>query len=709
MLTDNGYRSIETLRIGDRVFTHNGNWKPISAVGRKQSKTVIMKGNHYGVIATPNHPFYSAEQLKRWNGDGYVRTLDKLGEWLPAEKMAGRRWAVPNTFSGINIPAIERLNGKQNVPPKIDENLMYVVGRWLADGWVRDGQRSGRPIGQTFGQIFICANDEKSDYLEIRLHNVFDGNASIVKTRERTVNKFSISSQALCKWIKNNFGKMADGKTLPAWAFCMNQNMRAALLRGYLDGDGYHFKENIWKVTTISKALAHSVRLLGDSLGYSCSVYYANVGDTAVIEGRIVNQKPQYQVSLNNEKRKTSVVIGSHNWYQCKSVEPFSEEQTVYNITVDDDHSYVVEGFIVHNCQDLSIAGKRAGLKHESNGDEETTRSGLFMESIRIIKEMRIATNNEYPKFAVWENVPGAFSSNKGEDFRIVIEELCRCADETASIPQPPKEKWSTAGGVVGDGYSLAWRVMDAKYFGVPQRRRRIIAVLDLTGERAGEILFKPDSVCRNSEKSRVEGETASYDLEASVRANDCEHSMRAFSFDSLASNSMKSRNPNSGCREVDIAKCLDTTDPNPSKNQGGIAIVETLAFNTTQITSPTNGNNPKWNDPCHCLASTDHPPAVVIDNRGIYDMTHACDVIRDCGQICPNLQARMGTGGNQVPLTVEPLERERERVICATTGSFMTVAMDVCPNLMARDYKDPNTITVKVASDNMSKMRSEH
>lgn len=138
-------------------------------------------------------------------------------------------------------------------------------------------------------------------------------------------------------------------------------------------------------------------------------------------------------------------------------------------------------------CQDLSTAGKRAGISGE--------RSGLFMEAVRIIKEMREATNGEYPKYAVWENVPGAFSSNKGEDFRTVLEELARIKEADVSIPAPDKSKWAKSGLITGDDWSLAWRTMDAQYWGVPQRRLRISLVLDLTGGCAGEILFEPESL----------------------------------------------------------------------------------------------------------------------------------------------------------------------------------------------------------------------
>ena len=145
-------------------------------------------------------------------------------------------------------------------------------------------------------------------------------------------------------------------------------------------------------------------------------------------------------------------------------------------------------------CQDLSVAGKRAGLAGE--------RSGLFMEQIRIIKEMRAADEvrqlrsgrtDEHirPRFMVWENVPGAFSSNDGEDFRAVLEEVVRVKDQAAVIPRPTNGKWTPSGCILGDGWSVAWRVHDAQFWGVPQRRKRIALVADFSGGGAPEILFE--------------------------------------------------------------------------------------------------------------------------------------------------------------------------------------------------------------------------
>lgn len=143
-------------------------------------------------------------------------------------------------------------------------------------------------------------------------------------------------------------------------------------------------------------------------------------------------------------------------------------------------------------CQDLSIAGRRAGL---AGG-----RSGLFVEAVRIIKEMRKATNGMCPTFAIWENVPGAFSSNRGEDFRAVLEELARVEQPDASIPRPSGRgsRWSKAGAIAGNGWSLAWRQLDAQYWGVPQRRKRIALIVDFGGQRAEEILFEHTSLSGN-------------------------------------------------------------------------------------------------------------------------------------------------------------------------------------------------------------------
>lgn len=174
-------------------------------------------------------------------------------------------------------------------------------------------------------------------------------------------------------------------------------------------------------------------------------------------------------------------------------------------------------------CQDLSVAGKRAGLKHEEHGDEETTRSGLFMEAIRVIKEMREATDGKYPTFALWENVPGAFSSNKGEDFRVVLEEFIKIKEPAVTMPPSDKNGWPYADVYVGDGWSLAYRTFDAQFWGVPQRRRRIYLVADFRGERAGKILFEREGLRRYTPQGGEKRQETSSDAEESAGAADQE------------------------------------------------------------------------------------------------------------------------------------------------------------------------------------------
>jgi len=150
-------------------------------------------------------------------------------------------------------------------------------------------------------------------------------------------------------------------------------------------------------------------------------------------------------------------------------------------------------------CQDLSIAGRRVGL---GGG-----RSGLFMQAIRIIREMRIGTNYSYPARIVWENVPGAFTTHRGRDFQKVIEEIARIAEPGLSIPGlASREGWMASGAVMGDSWSLAWRVLDSQYWGVPQRRRRIFLVCDFGTRRAGEVLFKPEGETGDFEKGGTPG-----------------------------------------------------------------------------------------------------------------------------------------------------------------------------------------------------------
>lgn len=220
-------------------------------------------------------------------------------------------------------------------------------------------------------------------------------------------------------------------------------------------------------------------------------------------------------------------------------------------------------------CQDLSEAGVQKGLV-------EGERSILFFDAIRIICEMREATNGKYPRYAVWENVPGAFSSNHGRDFLAVLRAFVEAAGgNDADVPEPARRGktdklvWRNAGCILRDGYSIAWRVLDAQYWGVPQRRKRIFLVCDFAGGRAGEILFKREGLLWDFKAC---GEARQEDSGAAVGSAGRDY--RVFDITGATSNSMKSPTEDSCFRERKVTRTLDTWVGSPECNQGGNVVV---------------------------------------------------------------------------------------------------------------------------------------
>ena len=275
-------------------------------------------------------------------------------------------------------------------------------------------------------------------------------------------------------------------------------------------------------------------------------------------------------------------------------------------------------------CQDMSVAGKRAGL--------EGKRSGLFMEAVRIIREMRKATNGVYPRFAIWENVPGAFSSNNGHDFRAVLEEITE-----VEIPMPKSGRWAESGMVRGNGREVAWRVLDAQYWGVPQRRKRIFLVADFTGECAGEILFEREGLSRDIAES---GEARQ---EIATGAGDGVDATSRVFYESGPG----------WIDECQKAGCLRAEGENrPSRPTH--TIIEPSRINCTPegITGTVSS---KWAKGTGGPAGDEHYNLITLPQ--LYDMTHAEEVIRPCEPgVSPTLNARMGTGGNQVPVLMQPI-----------------------------------------------------
>ena len=252
-------------------------------------------------------------------------------------------------------------------------------------------------------------------------------------------------------------------------------------------------------------------------------------------------------------------------------------------------------------CQDLSVCGRQAGIRHEANGDGETTRSGLFIEAVRIIKEMSEATNGKYPTFALWENVPGAFSSNKGEDFRIVLEELAKIAEPDAVVPPVPKKGWAYADSYVGDGWSLAYRTFDAQHWGVPQRRRRIHLVLDLRGQRARKVLFEREGVRGYLVPGGTPGQATPTRAQGSLGAGG---ELRTFIMSQLGGQGEK-------CRESSVNATLCAG--------GNLAIAYCLQGNVIDRADSASCNGKGWREGESYTLNTIDRPAVVysVDQGG--------------------------------------------------------------------------------------------
>ena len=264
-------------------------------------------------------------------------------------------------------------------------------------------------------------------------------------------------------------------------------------------------------------------------------------------------------------------------------------------------------------CQDMSIAGKRSGL--------DGSRSSLFYEAIRIIKEMRCATNGKYPRYCVWENVPGAFSSNGGRDFQSVLETVIGVKEADAQVPPPGKDGWPYADLYMGDGWSLAYRTIDAQFWGVPQRRRRIYLVADFAGGSAGRILFESEGLSGYSPES----------FRAWQRAARCPADCAG-----AAGIAVDGYNSTASDKTASLGvKCGMSTGRN------GVLVLNDQGGNRMDITEGVT---------CTLRAEAHHPPCVIPLEHHPID----CRVKIEEGDAIQTLTCRMGTGGNNVPLVMD-------------------------------------------------------
>lgn len=422
ILTFDGYKPIESLSIGELVLTHKGQWKPVTKLMVKHNaplREVKALGVH-SLVTTNEHPFYAVKRSKQWDNNArkYLYSF------------SDRNW-----IDAIDLTSQHYLG--QTLPSEIQDNYSIafwkMVGLYLADGW--RVKRLNRPEGN--GRVVICAAKKQASEVE---SIISEAGFKFSRVEERTVYKYHIVSKFLYEFLFQ-FGYKAEGKTIPGWVMGLSPEKAKALMNGLLFGDGWINQKGHARITTVSQKLAYSSALLAQR-AYGCiaSVFYAEMPEACFIEDRKVEQKPQFTVQITfNNLEKRSFLEGSYGWKRIRKNIKLNSVGTVYNLTVADDNSYIANGAIVHNCQDISCANPNGrGLEGE--------RSGLFFELMRVVRECR-------PRYVVLENVAEMLRKQQGRIMGTVLWELFQ------------------------SGYDAEWQAISAASVGAPHLRERVFIV----------------------------------------------------------------------------------------------------------------------------------------------------------------------------------------------------------------------------------------
>lgn len=545
ILAKRGLIPIEDIRQGDEVWTHQNRWRRVLNTMRRQGETMVLKGQgHFGLETTADHPFWARAKWSkntRVNGKSVRLTGHRAGDWTDAKDMAGVFWASPGELTGTSIPSFEvRAYEGRNLPNGFDADFFWIVGAWLGDGWLRTDQRSDRPDGQTNGYVLICGNKKHEAEIAGRLERA---GLAYSTSQERTTVRFQISSKPLARWIDDSFGRGCEGKKIPSWLFGAPADVRMAFLDGYLFADGSQSLQPkggglVQKITTINRGLAIGVRMLAATVGLGASIVRNAPKRDLTIEGRSVSEKPFFQVSIYKNSRSAFVADGLM-WGKVRSSVSTGRCAEVFNFEVDEDNSYVADGFIVHNCQAFSIAGKRLSLAD--------ARGNLTLAYAVLAHEL---ARSHGLKNALWENVPGVLNTPDNA-FGCFLGSLVGADDALLPVGKPRAGKsnafwrwrkagtevdddgneiaveeghvtrWPHAGMVAGPLGRAAWRLLDAQYFGLAQRRRRVFVVADFgNGADPAAVLFEPLGMRGNSAPSREAREAIARPLAAGTRSS---------------------------------------------------------------------------------------------------------------------------------------------------------------------------------------------
>lgn len=446
-----GFQKIIDIQIGEKVITHDGNYKTVeNVINNGKKKTVKIYGMGIDEIhTTPNHLFYVREKSHVWNNKtrSYTRVFSEP-VWKQADSLKrtdymgipiNKKSEIPE-WNGITFVWSDgRKDRYKNQLSQYMNNkdFWWLIGRYIADGWFRNN--GGIIIG--CGKKKFVEMKEKCDSIGLN-YNILE---------ERTVIKFYYQLKELELFVQS-FGKYAYGKKIPSFVMDLPVDLLNSFLNGYMSGDGC-FTNGRFKATSVSRELIYGLaQCIAKVYKQPYSIYKTERPKTTVIEGRTVNQKDTYELCFKKEKRPQDKAFYEDGfiWFPVTKVEE-DEIETVYDLTVEENHSFTVQGVIVHNCQDFSVAGKGKG------GDKGSgTRSSLLWECERIIKAVK-------PKYLLMENVKNLLSDKHRHNFN----------------------EWFKV--LEGMGYTNYYKVLNAKDYGIPQNRERIFCVSILGG---GQYLF---------------------------------------------------------------------------------------------------------------------------------------------------------------------------------------------------------------------------
>lgn len=518
VLCKNGYKPIEDVCLGDYVVSHLGRLQQVKRVGSKIANTGLLNavGQPLGIRTTNDHPFLAVRwkaQNTRKNGTYFKRELLSEPEWRAACDMPGYQWCALTNFNIASPDICSRFLS--------EEQAMYLAGAYVGDGYIR------RWRGKSKKAVVFGINCQKLRKFHCRIpENIFS-----VASEVRGSIKVTLNDTCYANWLNEHFGELSHAKRIPAWV--MSHPLRHVFLQGYLDTDGTPSGKAGFRINSVSPALAWGVAELSQTCGYVSSVSFIEVEPKKVIEERVVNQRNYYQVTICPQKlsRKSRLAHGM----LLRTVKEFKSVglDTVYNIEVEGDHSYILNGAVVHNCQAFSIAGLRGGLD-----DERGALTLKYVELANAIDDKR-AESFLKPSVIVWENVPGVLSSADnafgcflaglaGEDAPFEPGDRPESGKSNAFWRWDVKTgchapKWPQCGCIYGPQRKVAWRILDAQYFGVAQRRRRVFVVASArTDLDPATVLFEFEGVRRNIAPSRGEGkETTRYTSDIAIRSCD--------------------------------------------------------------------------------------------------------------------------------------------------------------------------------------------